>query len=1295
MIVLASPTRVASGSQLDHENPWPGLASYDETSHHFFSGRAAEGDELLRRIIDEPVSVLFGKSGLGKTSLLSAGVFPRLRDRDLLPILVRLSVREASEPLIEQVRRRLLDELRSQGVEYAEPKERETLWEYLHRTSLEFWTKDNRLVRPVFVFDQFEELFTLGRAVPAHVEAFREDLADLAENRIPAALVRRHDDAFAGQSGLNPRAMTYRIVIALREDFLADLESWRAVMPSLRRNRMRLLPMRPDQALEAVCNEHTGHLVSEPLARTVVTFLSSCSSAEEDNEETVDATPSVEPALLSLFCRGLNEHRKREGKTAFDPELLEGAKGTIVKDFYLTSLADQPPRVRRFIEDDLITESGFRNSYSMRDAVGRGTITTSELATLVNRHLLRHEHHLGADRVELTHDLLTKVVLEERDRRRRMEMADRDWRQRWKFRGIAALFAVIAVVFAILAAREHSASATASAERDTASAERDKASAERDKARKARGEATTALEQRNQALKQAEAQAQIARRERDRANAESSRSRSRELAAQAEATMDKDPELAIALGLEGMKQAETAEARSALIKAARYAWPYADLRESDLGGIPRALALNRDGSRLAVLAGANAISVWDVTLRKPAKVWPSGSGGSAGLSGSAREAASSVAFSPDQKLIAVGRRTGVDLLDANTGQLETPLRQFSEYAEDRRIVFSPDGQWLASTLGAGQHLLLVDYINGQTRPLLTASHTIGGFAVLPGGSGVITVSAKPLAAYKLTLENENWTESKIDVTSCLRPHSVSPGAEYVSATWSMTACIHPVDPKRRPTPSTTEDGVTVDIVWSTGGAAFVEVLAGLDAGSDLVVGRRNGAGRLESRIKGSHPMRRTAEKSRLVSVSEAGTRVALIDDDDHKLVRIYSVAGYKPFLSDFESAFAVAPNGKWIAMARPEVGVGEQRTALDVIPIDQAFTPNQLARVSRRITVNRRLPNRLYASPDSLVVVHAADRDTHTPPTTSVFDLDSGKLRFEPLSGTWLPLGLTGEMLLSDRGRPMRVVRTRDGAALEEWEASPGVEDIVAVRMSQGKEALAVFRRSPPKKGPINVTLYSIRGDRLVRTGQVTNVPSMSSGVLIAGVLIAEDARSLTYRGRVWHVTKAAAVQSPAGTAGSRPVSAVSPRGRFEIQQDLKEQGDGPAYRIIRRSDRSVIATSPYYRFSADDRWLAAWDKDLTVFDLSRGEAIFRVEDVQDAVGDPDRNLERVEVNFAGQGVLHVRSGRSSARDMLIPLDWPVMERFLKWLTSRELSDDEACIYGLRGKECFNDARVGAGRASQ
>src|SRR5918993_1750452 len=75
---------------LDADNPWPGLLPYDESSQRFFYGRESETAELLRLIQLSPFVTLYGKSGLGKSSLLQAGLFPHLRAARFLPVYLRL-----------------------------------------------------------------------------------------------------------------------------------------------------------------------------------------------------------------------------------------------------------------------------------------------------------------------------------------------------------------------------------------------------------------------------------------------------------------------------------------------------------------------------------------------------------------------------------------------------------------------------------------------------------------------------------------------------------------------------------------------------------------------------------------------------------------------------------------------------------------------------------------------------------------------------------------------------------------------------------------------------------------------------------------------------------------------------------------------------------------------------------------------------------------------------------------------------------------------------------------------------
>src|SRR5215218_8153691 len=50
------------------ENPWPGLLAFGETDQGFFQGRRTETEDLFRLVMRERLVVLFGLSGLGKSS---------------------------------------------------------------------------------------------------------------------------------------------------------------------------------------------------------------------------------------------------------------------------------------------------------------------------------------------------------------------------------------------------------------------------------------------------------------------------------------------------------------------------------------------------------------------------------------------------------------------------------------------------------------------------------------------------------------------------------------------------------------------------------------------------------------------------------------------------------------------------------------------------------------------------------------------------------------------------------------------------------------------------------------------------------------------------------------------------------------------------------------------------------------------------------------------------------------------------------------------------------------------------
>jgi len=391
------------------QNPWPGLFWYTEDQAHLFFGREAETQELLRLIGRETLTVLFGRSGLGKTSLLRAGVFPRLRLEGYFPVVLRLDYSPHAASPVEQVKALTEAAARGNGIDIESEHESphtETLWEYFHR--VHFWGPRNDRLAPVLVFDQFEETFTMGNRRREDSDIF-EQLADLAENRIPA-VVRERAEATGERQSVESGPPNYKIVVSLREDFVWRLDSLRPILPAILRNRFALGPLDATRGLEII-RSAGKQWVSDEVAQDIIDAVISSRRGEG-----VISAEEIEPAYLNVMCNELFERMVATGQTQITRELVAAEKGGILESLYERSLSGLDDSVREFVEEHLVTPAGFRATLPVEEA-RREHITDADLQKLVDRRLLRFEDRLGTQHVELAHDLLTGLVEQSRKRR--------------------------------------------------------------------------------------------------------------------------------------------------------------------------------------------------------------------------------------------------------------------------------------------------------------------------------------------------------------------------------------------------------------------------------------------------------------------------------------------------------------------------------------------------------------------------------------------------------------------------------------------------------------------------------------------------------------------------------------------------------------------------------------------------------------------------------------------------------------------------------------------------------------
>lgn len=407
-------------------NPWKGLNFYVEGEVLY--GRNSEIESLSQYIINNTQTVVYGKSGIGKSSILNAGVFPIARQQGLLPVGIRLD-HNSSVPYIKQIQNAIIQS----GADIHEivpviDEDRETLWEYMHRNI--FFGSNGMRIQLLLVLDQFEEIFTLQQD-ERKKRAFFEDLADLINDVTPLYIVNADkkqethdaldaqevvdnldeldielnlDEVKIDSSSRYLQKVDYHIVFTLREDFLSYLERYTVYIPVMKSNRYGLLPINEEQAADIIMKPREG-LISMDVARIIIQKVTGKYDFMLDGIPEID----VDAAVLSLYLSRLYA-KKGEDTDIITSELVYQFSDDIIKDFYEESVADIPSVAIEEIEDQLLTYDGRRNNVSRNDLVREG-VSDEIIRTLVeDRKLLRQFSYQEDIRVEFMHDILCPVV---------------------------------------------------------------------------------------------------------------------------------------------------------------------------------------------------------------------------------------------------------------------------------------------------------------------------------------------------------------------------------------------------------------------------------------------------------------------------------------------------------------------------------------------------------------------------------------------------------------------------------------------------------------------------------------------------------------------------------------------------------------------------------------------------------------------------------------------------------------------------------------------------------------------
>jgi hypothetical protein len=412
------PTPAIKPDQNHNETLFLGLQSYTEAQSEIFFGRDDEIERLTNLINSNILTIVFGKSGTGKTSLLNAGVFPRLRKNYCLPFRIRLEFNAESPDIITQIKNILKTEIDKYGFKVEKYPTDETLWEYFHREPL--W----RSITPILIFDQFEEIFTLARKSNRfsgkELSLFWQELADLIENSIPEKL----KDTFLNDKekiSYSYKNQNIKILFTFREEYLPEFESVTTKIPSIKYSRFRLMPMNGNQAYDVV-TKTWNNKIDAGEAEKIVGFFS-----DEDEKNISYDLMVIEPSLLSQICAYIDKERIHEGREKISAEFLNKyPKEKILRSIYDEALAESNDAVMQadtsiekdsklineFLEDKLITDEGYRTKYSLGEADEK---LKPGIEVLKKKYFIRDD----GKSLELTHDVLAPLIKEDREERRK------------------------------------------------------------------------------------------------------------------------------------------------------------------------------------------------------------------------------------------------------------------------------------------------------------------------------------------------------------------------------------------------------------------------------------------------------------------------------------------------------------------------------------------------------------------------------------------------------------------------------------------------------------------------------------------------------------------------------------------------------------------------------------------------------------------------------------------------------------------------------------------------------------
>ncbi len=393
---------------------YPGPFPFQTQDQHIFFGREREVDRFITLLNVEKLIVLYAKSGLGKSSLVNAGVMPKLKNlpkyyKDLRIRLLSYNDDSSAHITTYSPLQTLIGELNIQAHQnfLDNTDAKKSLWLALKMMQSE---APNRKGALVLFFDQFEEFFDYPKI---QQDEFKQAIAELFRSTPPEeieqAIQNEEDNLTEEQINFLYTPLDVRIVFLIRSDRMSYMDSMKDYIPSILNTTFDIKPLNKEQASEAIDKpaKKIGNFQTPP-------FLYSQEAIEDILSFIADDKGHYEPYQIQLICSRLERKILKEDNFVnghvIQKEYL-GNLQSLIEGVYLEAVntlasEDLQKQARILIETKLL-KNGKRKSLDQDDC----GLPIEILEALEDERILRREvNHLGNATYEVAHDTFIEPI---------------------------------------------------------------------------------------------------------------------------------------------------------------------------------------------------------------------------------------------------------------------------------------------------------------------------------------------------------------------------------------------------------------------------------------------------------------------------------------------------------------------------------------------------------------------------------------------------------------------------------------------------------------------------------------------------------------------------------------------------------------------------------------------------------------------------------------------------------------------------------------------------------------------